>query len=309
MDLWAHIAGTGLGLLLVLVVLRSALQVAIVNRQRGDWLARQVGQVVYAGLRRLARRQRDYGDVQDVLAWILPLYMLLLIVVWFSLVQAGFSLLIWSSQSEHSVLEAVIASGSALSTLGFLTPPGIPGQLLAILEGTMGLGIILFYFTFIPGYQQVVQTCEAKVTWLYARGRAGLTNFALIEWLLSGSGEPSALWEDWEAWFRNLHETHALTPVLAFGGCSGTGKRAAGKPMFRPCIADRLGLPQRRLLSTQRRFVLPHLVRVDRDAFEPRNLPRPSPEKKAPTSRWSTSLAQGALDGGTGLPPPLREHA
>ena len=43
MDLAARIGGAVLGLLLVLAVLRSALQVAIVNRQRGDWLAQQVG--------------------------------------------------------------------------------------------------------------------------------------------------------------------------------------------------------------------------------------------------------------------------
>jgi hypothetical protein len=63
----------------------------------------------------------------------------------------------------------------------------------------------------------VIQTREAKVAWLYARSRARLTNFALAEWLLvCDSGEASSLWEDWEAWFRSLHETHALTPVLAF---------------------------------------------------------------------------------------------
>jgi hypothetical protein len=212
-----RIAGSVLGLFLVFVFLRSALQVAILNRQRGDWLARQVGRLVYTGLRRHAGRRRDYGSVQDVLAWVLPLYMLLLIVVWFLLVQAGFSLLIWSSQAEHSLLHAVIASGSALSTLGFLTPPGIPGQLLAIPEGAMGLGIVVFYFTFIPGYQQAIQTREAKVAWLYARAGTGLTNFALVEWsLVSGAGEMSSLWEAWEAWFRSLLETHGLTPVLAF---------------------------------------------------------------------------------------------
>ena len=26
----------------------------------------------------------------------------------------------------------------------------------------------------------------------------------------------SELWEDWESWFRNLAETHALAPILAF---------------------------------------------------------------------------------------------
>jgi hypothetical protein len=106
MDLAARIGGAVLGLLLVLAVLRSALQVAIVNRQRGDWLAQQVGRLVYTALRRLARRRREYGGVQDVLAWILPLYMLLLIVVWFLLMQSGYSFLIWSSQAEHRVLQA-----------------------------------------------------------------------------------------------------------------------------------------------------------------------------------------------------------
>jgi len=128
MDLLLRIAGSLLGLLMVLVFLRSMLQVAIVNRQRGDWLARRVGWLVYTTIARKALRQGSYDQIQDKLAWILPTYILLLIAAWFALVQAGFSLLIWSSQAEHSLLQAVIASGSALSTLGFLTPPGIASR-------------------------------------------------------------------------------------------------------------------------------------------------------------------------------------
>jgi hypothetical protein len=140
-----------------------------------------------------------------------------LITVWFGLVQAGFSLLIWSLQAEHKFSQAIIASGSALSTLGFLTPPDIPGQLLAIPEGAIGLGIVVFYFTFIPGYQTTIQLRQIKVAWLYARGGPNLTNFALLEWfLVSGASDWAELWEDWESWFRNLAETHALTPILAF---------------------------------------------------------------------------------------------
>ena len=114
MDLLLRIAGSLVGLLMVFAFLRSMLQVAIVNRHRGDWLARRVGWLVYTTIARRALRRRSYDQIQDKLAWILPTYILLLIASWFALVQAGFSLLIWSSQAEHSLLQAVIASGSAL---------------------------------------------------------------------------------------------------------------------------------------------------------------------------------------------------
>jgi hypothetical protein len=152
MDLLLRIGGSLIGLVMVFAFLRSIAQVALINRQGGDWLARRVGRVVYRTVARVAWRRRSYDRIQDALAWILPIYMLLLITTWFALVQVGFSLLIWSSQAEHSWLQAVIASGSALSTLGFLTSPDTSGQLLAIPEGAMGLGIVVFLFTFIPGY-------------------------------------------------------------------------------------------------------------------------------------------------------------
>ena len=217
MGAFVRIGAALIGLLLILAFLRSALQVAVVNRQRADRLSRCVGWFVYSALARRAAKRQSYADVQDVLSWVLPLYILLLIVVWFGIVQAGFSLLIWSSQAEHSLLQAVIASGSALSTLGFLTPPDTAGQLLAILEGAMGLGVVVFYFTFIPGYQTTIQLRQVKVAWLYARAGAVLTNFTLVEWfLLSGSSDWNELWEDWESWFRDIAGTHALAPILAF---------------------------------------------------------------------------------------------
>ena len=155
-DLSFRVVAFAVGLLLLLAFLLSASRVAIVNRQRGDRLARGVGWVAYSAIARKALRRRSYDAIQDALAWVLPLYILLLIMSWFALVQGAFSLLIWSSQAEHSLLQAVIASGSALSTLGFLTPPDVSGQLLAIPEGAFGLGIVVFFFTFIPGYQTTI---------------------------------------------------------------------------------------------------------------------------------------------------------
>jgi hypothetical protein len=81
----------------------------------------------------------------------------------------------------------------------------------------MGLGIVVFYLTFIPGYQTTIQSRQVRVAWLYARAGPGLKNFALVEWfLLSGGGDWSELWEDWESWFRDLGESNAVAPILAF---------------------------------------------------------------------------------------------
>ena len=81
----------------------------------------------------------------------------------------------------------------------------------------MGLGVVVFYFTFIPGYQTTIQLRQIKVAWLYARAGPGLTNFTVVVWyLLSRASDWSELWEDWESWFRNLGETHAVAPILAF---------------------------------------------------------------------------------------------
>ena len=52
MDLLLRIAGSLVGVLMVLAFLRSVLQVAIVNRRRGDWLARRVGWLVYTTIAR-----------------------------------------------------------------------------------------------------------------------------------------------------------------------------------------------------------------------------------------------------------------
>ena len=216
MELLSRLAAFIIGVSLVFLFLQSMLRV-VVNRQKGDPLALIVGHVVHTTVAHVASRLRTYDRIQDAFAWVLPLYVLSLIAVWFVLVQMGFSLMVWSLQAEPSLLRAYIASGSALSTLGFLTPPDVSGQLLAIPEGAFGLGIVVFFFTFIPGYQTTVKTRELRVAWLYARAGAAPTVLSFMEWLHRSGGtyDATTVWEDWEAWFRLLIETHTQEPVLA----------------------------------------------------------------------------------------------
>ena len=149
--------------------------------------------------------------------WAFPIYNLTLVAVWFLIVQTSFALMIWALDIDRSWLKSFIASGSSLSTLGFATPSSSVGQLLGVLEGAVGLGIVVFMFTFIPGYRSAVQTREDIVGWLYARVGARPAPFSLVEWcqIADQSEDMTPIWNIGECWFRSLLETHSRTPLLA----------------------------------------------------------------------------------------------
>ena len=212
-----RIAAFTIGLLLVLTFARSMMRVALVNHPSQDGVSRNAHRLAYyvsCVLR--PGKPDDISAQQRRFLSLLPVFIFLLILSWFLLVQTGFALMIWSVHAETRLVEAFIASGSALSTLGFRTPPGALGQMLAIPEGAIGLGVVVFIFTFIPGYKAAVLAREDKTAHLYARTREVMTGVELLRSAKRGDmiGDMSDSWHDWENWFRMLHETNAMMPVL-----------------------------------------------------------------------------------------------
>jgi hypothetical protein len=205
----------GVGAFCIATLFASMFNIGLLNRRRRDPIARVIRHTVILTFI-TALRGRTYDRVQDGLAWVLPIFVMCLIGTWFALVQIGFTLIIFAAGSESGWLSAFIASGSALSTLGFLTPTGTIGHLLAIPEGAVGLGIIVFLFTFLPGYQTAIQLREEKVAWLYARTGPNGGGRALLEWIWRAHSDEALvdIWSDWESFFRQLVETHALNPLL-----------------------------------------------------------------------------------------------
>jgi hypothetical protein len=223
---WIWVASFVVGLLGVVTFFQSILRVALLNRRQRDWLASGIGYLISFGFRRLARRRRDYDDVQKTMDWAFPIYNLTLVAVWFFLVLTSFALMLCALDVDRDWLKAFIASGSALSTLGFATPSNPVGQLLGVLEGAMGLGIVVFIFTFIPGHRSSVEAREDLVGWLYLRVGARPTAFSLLEWsqIADQSEDMTPIWNAWESWFRNLLETHSRTPLLALVPCFHSGR-------------------------------------------------------------------------------------
>ena len=203
------------GLSLLFLILRSMVRVALMNQHYRDVFAQLIGSVMHRLIAARVTDGRDYEATQRTVLWCFPVYFLFLIAVYFVGAMTGFALLYWATQAVPTWHEAFIASGSALNTLGFATPSTRAGQWLAIPEGALGLGIVVFLFTFLPGYQTVIMAREDRTAWLYARVGGRPTGVGLLEWCQRAGGV-GGVWEAWESWFRTLADTHAVSPMLSF---------------------------------------------------------------------------------------------
>jgi len=211
-----HVFIVILGLWLLFLILRSMIRIALMNRHYRDFFAELTGRAVYRAVALRLGRNRDAGVLHRVLLWVLPAYILSLIIVYFLGAMIAFTFLYWGTHAVNTWHQAFLASGSALNTLGFATPTTFAGQWLAVPEGALGLGIVVFLFTFIPGYQAVIRSREDKTSWLYTRIGDQPNGVALLEWCQRAgiAGDMRDVWEEWEDWFRMLADTHSVLPML-----------------------------------------------------------------------------------------------
>jgi ABC-type multidrug transport system fused ATPase/permease subunit len=204
----------GLGILVS--ILKSMVRVALMNRHDMDIFAYLTGRAVHRIIGVRVRSSENYEDTQSTLNWFFGAYLLSLIAVYFIGAMIAFALLCWGAWAVPSWNQAFIAAGSGLTTLGFATPSAQVGQWLAIPEGALGLGIVVFLFTFIPGFQSAISSRDDRTAWLYAR-LADLTNQAeLFAWFNQGGNtrDEAGIWEMWESWFRLLADSHLQSPML-----------------------------------------------------------------------------------------------
>lgn len=212
-----HVAlGLG-GAGLVVFFFKSIIRVGVLNQRYQDPLAFWVGRGVLQLFRfRIAVLPSGKPRQNEVMTWYWPCCIIAIVATWFCLVTLGFALLNLAFRAEPSFAAAVIASGSSLSTLGFSTPGGLTGQFLAIIEGAIGLFIVVYLFTFLPGFQQLIYDRGARVEWIYARTGLHPAGVEILHWFYRNdrAGDLDGLWEDWEVFFRDLGQARSFLPIL-----------------------------------------------------------------------------------------------
>lgn len=202
------------------------IRIALMNRHYRDLFAELTGRAVYTAVALRLKAKHDAGVLHRTLLWVFPAYILSLIMMYFVGAMTAFTFLYWGTHAVNTWHQAFLASGSALNTLGFATPTTIVGQWLAVPEGALGLGIVVFLFTFIPGYQAVIRSREDKTAWLYMRVGGRLTGVALLEWCHRAgiASDMRDVWEAWEDWFRMLADTHSVLPMLCMSPSVQSGQ-------------------------------------------------------------------------------------
>jgi hypothetical protein len=204
------------GAAIVVGVIRSAMLTVVVPRGEPTRIVRYTLLVMGALYSLLAKRQRD--DRRDgALARFGPSSLLALALVWALGTAAGFVALYWSVDGRTWV-DALVLSGSSLTTLGFRAPAGPAETALSFAEALLGLGIVALLISYLPTIYTLFSRREAQVVKLDVRAGSPptalemLVRFHRIGWL----DEMNETWDSWEDWFVELEESHTSHPLLVF---------------------------------------------------------------------------------------------
>jgi hypothetical protein len=209
----AVLAGSALSLW----VLYSAIRSVVLPRGEPVTLTR----LVFVPLRRLflirVKRAKTYEDRDRALALYAPVGLVLMPGSWVALVITGFTLIFWGLGSD-TVREAFELSGSSMLTLGFHVPPNVPSHVAAIIEATLGLGLVALVISYLPSIYGAFQRRELVVAQLATRAGDPPTAVAMLARYqrIKGLTSLDQNWEDWERWFADVEETHTSQPSLVF---------------------------------------------------------------------------------------------
>jgi hypothetical protein len=181
-DALAHVAAVLAGGACIAVFFRSIGIAVFLQRPRYDAVARISIAITGAVFDAVLPRSAPQARVDRTLVWFWPFTQFVMIYAWYTLVIAGFAAVYWGTGASPDAVQALIASGSSLSTLGFATPSNHRGEVIAIIEGGIGLFIVVFLVTFIPTYLAAQYARADRVARVYARAGAPPTGTGLVAW-------------------------------------------------------------------------------------------------------------------------------
>jgi hypothetical protein len=213
-----------IGAAIVLATGWSVVGTVVVPRRIRSRITRMVFEANRTMFHFVADMTGSYERRDRVLAIQAPVQLILQIVGWLALYELGFGLLIWPFDGNAGLAGAMEQAGSALCTLGYLSPRASGVAALDALAALSGLGTVALQIGYLPTLYAAFNRREALVTMLDSRAGVPSWGPELLARTHYGLGtrvsavsELPALFEAWEQWSADVSETHTTyLPLVWF---------------------------------------------------------------------------------------------
>jgi hypothetical protein len=207
-----------LGLAIVARAVFSAIQTFVLPRSANDRLSRLVFSGIVGVFRLLLRKTRTYEQRDRIMAFLAPIGLLALILIYLILIFLGFTGMYWALGQVGSWELALKVSGSSIVTLGYASPGDLADGFLMFAEAAIGLILVAVLIAYLPTMYSAFQRREQAVTMLEVRAGSppSAVEMILRYQRIHGLDQLNVLWVQWERWFADIEESHTSLAALVF---------------------------------------------------------------------------------------------
>lgn len=200
----------------VVATFGSAVRTVVIPRGIPARLTRFVFFQMRRIFRLRARPGAPYEKRDRVMSLYAPVSLLILLLTWVMIVILGYTAMYWGL--GRTLREAFTLSGSAVLTLGFAHPGGLPAITLAFTEAALGLILLALMITYLPSIYGVFSRRENLVAGMELRGGSPPSAVEVLgrSWRVDRFAKLGILWRRGEQWFLEIQETHTSFPAVVF---------------------------------------------------------------------------------------------
>ncbi len=217
MQVAVQILAIAIGAMLVVATLWSAMLTVVVPRAERPAISRFHFWIIGRAAGK-AGQWLPSPEARDRLeSRVAPFALVTLPGIWAGHIIVGFSFVYWGL-GTNGFREALVLSGSALTTLGIRDADSLATLLAIIAEALIGLGLVALMISYLPTIYSAYTDREVAVARLEVRaGRPPhpvtfLERTHRIGWL----DDMDSVWSEWENWFLEIEETHTTHASLPF---------------------------------------------------------------------------------------------
>lgn len=176
----------------------------------GNTIVRLSFRAMQSVFRLVASFARTQVGRDTVLGLYAPVCLLIAFAIGIAINGAGFALMFYGI-GQRSVKEALIDSGSALSTLGFTEFTDIAPTTLSVAEALMTTTMSALLIGYLPTVYSAYLSRESAMTALMTRLGPVKSSVEILEEFAKDPGidHLAPMWKDWAAWLTNVGQSHS----------------------------------------------------------------------------------------------------